>query len=199
MAILLNASNTLIIETPRTGTTWIRKVLESFNIDHAAAVPLAMPCCPRHSPRRCHEWDPSAVYVTVRRVVPWLESFWKLHHVMPDAMQERPDSYPVDSVFEHARLFPVLPDFGEWVDILRVDMVREYWLAMCEGAGGVLRAEHLEEDLSPLIDVSVETLRATPLQHVSRPVELQWPTVALVKFHELSEELHNHVLSLRHG
>lgn len=78
MAIYIPSANSVIYEIPKTGTSWVRKVLETLCVEHRF---LKTPnnSCDRHSPWWAYEVEKYRdvdKYTIVRHPMHWYESYW---------------------------------------------------------------------------------------------------------------------------
>lgn len=81
MALLLEKCNAAIFEIPKTGTTWMRSVLDKFGIRYKLLSPI-INACPRHSPwdrytNNIHDFD--FRIVSIRYPPSWISSYWRKH------------------------------------------------------------------------------------------------------------------------
>ena len=78
MAIRLTDTDCVIYEIPKTGTTFVKKVLEACGIPFIHDEAPIVRCCPRHAPWWCYEPAAKKVCI-VRHPVHWYESFYRYH------------------------------------------------------------------------------------------------------------------------
>lgn len=147
MAIVLPDHNLMIVEFPRTGTTWLRKTLKELNVPREILLPNVKSVCPRHSPANCYEWaGPCAV--VHREVEDWLGSMWRFHCQRGQGKL----SSPVRYWFEF--LMPFDKGYTAWREKINLDEVNEYFRLMTAGCH-IVEFREFQDWIEELLGVDV--------------------------------------------
>jgi len=186
MAIYLPHADALILEIPKTGTTWMRKALDVLQIEHHAA-PVQGAACPRHATPTYYR-PASLTFAVVRHPQSYLESFWRFHHI-------RPRTYDPSRYYPHQKLGPCPGNFAtyaRWIVATRPGVVSQLFTEYAGPEASPIaqmvgRQEHLEQSLSGFLqacgyDVAAEDLHRIALQNVSRPAACDWPPEVLRQY-----------------
>jgi len=188
MAIHLMDSNQIIIEIPKTGTTWIRTVCDEIGIRNNQQIPQKVFSEPRHSPLWCYLGNYSRAVCTVRRIIPWLETMWKQHQILPDCDTRKPALYH-KMILATQPLFPIYRDFERWIDSLHPDSVYLYFMRMTRGCSGLIHYENLVHDLAEVLGVDASILESIPPVNVSAKMDLHWKQSAIATFSGVENRL----------
>lgn len=162
MAIILPEQNLLIVEFPRTATTWLRRTLRALDVPHS--IPVAEPGkCPRHSPVTSYGWSGDTV-VFYRRPKDWVESMWRHHR----GRWYRKMYNNIEYGFEF--MMPFDPLFETWVQRFTIDDVEAYYRRMMDGVGTIVPFEDAQRWLADTIGKHV------PREPVNASVKIacQW-------------------------
>lgn len=165
MAIRVNGK-VLILEIPKTGTTWIRYALNVLQIPHRIERARGR-ACQRHSARQ--HYAPARVTVaTVRHPYEWVKSYWT-HQRGVDWSKFDIHHYP------HKEFVPEDRTFEQYVSMMCEHSLHDYFHSFHPDKW--MKNETLEESFLEILeiagigDVSLDRLQRVPLQNVSRSVD----------------------------
>lgn len=147
MAIILPEHNLMIIEFPRTGTTWLRQTLKRLDIPREIPLPNGN-VCPRHSPAGCYDWVGRCA-VVYREPRTWIKSMWRYHRGRGHGKLNSGTKY----WFEF--MMPFNDDWVAWKQNIDLSLLYSYYMTMLDGCHTVVPFAEFQDWVEELLGVEV--------------------------------------------